>query len=474
MIFPTCGNTVIVDDKINEVTPLINLLNSKGASVLYFSGIEQELPKTPFDSIRLVFCDLKFNSGEDSKSVISNVVGLLTRIISESNGPYLLLIWSKHENDYVDDLGKALDGLKIRPEFILTLNKVDYFELKNTLAERIKYETFTRIEKLGLEQEETTEILGIIDQCATSVLEYTYETKPDALEQIQAKLSGELQKANLFHLLFLWENAIGSAAHESINSIYKKIPDHMGDQKKLRLMLFLLSKGRLEKQFEGSPKETRYSAALHVLNEFFSWFSRQKINHLIEEHPCPIEISAIEEANTISPAIFNTWKMIGAPQVDGYPGNVYLDAKKLFKYHGLINKNYFTNQEKYLEIQRKLEADTNITYILVDISSECDIAQNKIFLRRFVPGAILTKTILDQYVIAAELKSANDKPDNFGFLGPVEVLENESFILLNTNQVFSDEPISKDLCKFSVSISIVKYIQILASASISKFGIESF
>ena len=123
MLFPRCGKVLVIDDQIGEAMPLLNLLGKKGVPAMYYSGSLSELPESPFNEIRLVFCDLKFNVAHEAKSVASNVFSILKSLISEENGPYILLVWSAHGADYLNELQKTLETTKIKPEFILQLDK---------------------------------------------------------------------------------------------------------------------------------------------------------------------------------------------------------------------------------------------------------------------------------------------------------------------------------------------------------------
>ena len=69
MFFPTCGKVVVVDDQIDEAKPLIQILSEKGVPTLYYSGLVEEMPSTPLMGIRLVFCDLKFNSASGDRNL---------------------------------------------------------------------------------------------------------------------------------------------------------------------------------------------------------------------------------------------------------------------------------------------------------------------------------------------------------------------------------------------------------------------
>lgn len=94
MFLNTCSKVVVIDDQINEALPLIKLLSEKGATTLYYSGVPEEMPESPLVGVRLIFCDLRFSTTTDSKSIISNVLAMLRKIISENNGPYILIMVS--------------------------------------------------------------------------------------------------------------------------------------------------------------------------------------------------------------------------------------------------------------------------------------------------------------------------------------------------------------------------------------------
>ena len=77
MVYPKCGKVLVIDDQITEARPLINLLSLKGIPTLYYSGKTEEFPESPFDDVRLVFCDLRLTTALDVKSVVSNIVAIL-------------------------------------------------------------------------------------------------------------------------------------------------------------------------------------------------------------------------------------------------------------------------------------------------------------------------------------------------------------------------------------------------------------
>ncbi len=238
MLFPRCGKVLVIDDQITEAMPLLNLLGKKGVPAMYYSGNLSELPETPFDEIRLVFCDLKYNVAADAKSVASTVISILKALISEKNGPYILLAWSAHGADYLEELKITLDSTKIKPEFILQLDKSEFFSSQDN--DTWFDEMIDSVSRLELDAEDEVQVKKLIEEKVNSFRSSQKIPNTDALENIEKKLAEELKKANLFHLFVLWENTIAASAIETVNSIYDAIPDSIPVNKKLRAMLFYL------------------------------------------------------------------------------------------------------------------------------------------------------------------------------------------------------------------------------------------
>ena len=104
---PNGGKVVIVDDRFQEILPLINILNKNAIPVIYYSGRASELPIKPLHGIRLFFLDLRFSTNTDTKTIVSNACNILQTILGENNGPYLLIIWSSTGTDYKEELENA-------------------------------------------------------------------------------------------------------------------------------------------------------------------------------------------------------------------------------------------------------------------------------------------------------------------------------------------------------------------------------
>lgn len=473
MLFPHCGKVLVIDDQIDEAMPLLNLLGKKGVSAMYYSGKLADLPETPFDEIRLVFCDLKFNVAPDPKSVASNVFSILKSLIANNNGPYILLIWSAHGADYLEELQKILETEKIKPEFIMQMDKGEFFSLIDSGA--YLDEMIEAVSELDLDPADEAKVKALIEAKTNSLRTSKREPIPDALEKIENKLAEELRKANLFHLFILWENTISKSALETVNSIYEAIPESIPADKRLRAMLFYLARYRLEQQMEEADEEVKFRAAMDSLNEIFAYFYFEEVHKLSFSQVELDKIEDIKEIKELHDAKFNQWKMLASAAKGYHPGNVYRDLGRQFQYHGWIKQDMFKNAEGYNKSVAEIEANTNVQYILVDVSSDCDIAQRKLFVSRMVPGIMIPVDTMKTYQEQGKLKSGNP-PDYIFSLSPVEFEGKNWNIAFNVNQMFAmptDKLIDENLV-FALTGSYVTAIKQKAASCVSKYGIEVF
>lgn len=188
MELPKSGNTVIIDDKVNEALPLMNVLAMQGISYCYFNGEPNNYPNEPLDSVRLIFVDMHLDevasATNGSKNVISTLLAGIEKIIGEDNGPYAILVWSKHDSEYMNEFRKVVlkEGvLPSKPIAVLNMEKAECFER----SEEVDGQLIWKIKKKGLEKIEQT----IVEQMET---------------------------VDAFILLYNWENGIKRAANEIV------------------------------------------------------------------------------------------------------------------------------------------------------------------------------------------------------------------------------------------------------------------
>lgn len=429
---PNGGKVVIVDDQFREILPLINILNKNAIPVIYYSGDIKELPEKPLEGIRLFFLDLRFSTNTDPKTIVSNACNMLQKILSEDNGPYLLIVWSSTGNDYKENLEQALENKAYRPEFILCLSKANYFETKTSEI----YDVLDDVKKI-LEEADVENVDSIMGKICDRIIANEDESEkvfiPSSIGELQQELYDGLKKAGLLSLFILWENTIRNSAHKVVNEIFTQIPETISVDKKLPAMIYYLAKNRLEKQFELVGEGDKLHAALMELNELYTYFYSEDVFNISVDTFLPVNI---QRNNDLVPsqAKFNTWKMISPSYKKDAPGTIYEDKNKIFEFFNLAKA--YTNENEYRDVTQKLKEDEQIQYIGININGECETAQNKYPVIRIMPGVLIPCEVYKKYKEDGVLKE-KEKAGNyiFGDLDVVEYNEIEYYLLFNINQI---------------------------------------
>jgi hypothetical protein len=428
---PNGGKVVIVDDRFQEILPLINILNFNAIPVIYYSGKQTELPLQPLNGVRLFFLDLRFSSNTDTKTIVSNASNILKTILGEFNGPYLLIIWSSTGNDYKEDLEKELADKSYGPEFILCLSKQDYFETKESNA----YSLMEDIKKV-LKDEEVENVERVMSKVELRVLSDADEVEnifiPANMGKLRDELYDGLKKAGLLSLFIIWENTVRDSVPNVVNEIYSQIPESIPPDKKLPAMVYYLAKNRLEKQFEKVKEKEKFCAALMELNELYTYFYSEEVINIPLDGFLPINIQKNTDL-VPSQSRFNSWKMITQTIKGDTPGSIYKDSEKTFEFFGLV-KDYL-DKIKYKSVCDCLRSDENIIYIWANINGECDTAQDKYTVVRVIPGALIPCDVYTEYEEKGTLKSINSAGDYiYKELPPFEFEGGEYYLIFNMHQ----------------------------------------
>ncbi|HLP45371.1 MAG TPA: hypothetical protein VK469_05470 [Candidatus Kapabacteria bacterium] len=331
---PRNGRVVVIDDKIEEGLPLINALSKNGIPTTYFSGKLKELPETPLEDVRIVFLDIVLETeAQSDKTKVSTVIGVLRKIVSTENGPYILIIWSKH-NELVEAIKKKLNW----NQPVLTLN----------------------LEKGKCKGEED----GF------------------DLKMIEDKLESEFGNAGIFQLFLLWENIAHQSSGRLINE-FKSFYAYGNDwNKNLTDVFSHLADAYAGAQLDKTRKEEIVKNGLLTLNgAFIDTFE----NAIRQSKYSDLNIE-FNDSNCINEDIcakVNSKLLLINQLTDcsNQPGNVYLlrGGKK----NGFDSSDLFNDKNKVDEILK------SIKYIQLEISPTCDFSQKKWKLNRLIPGILL-------------------------------------------------------------------------------------
>src|SRR4030042_2067578 len=103
MSLPKNGRIVVIDDKHEQVLPLLKSLWQNGFATIYFNGEKKDLPSTPLDDIRVIFLDMEletggYTGGSDNKTKAATTARVLKSIINtQQKVVYLIIMWAIHE-----------------------------------------------------------------------------------------------------------------------------------------------------------------------------------------------------------------------------------------------------------------------------------------------------------------------------------------------------------------------------------------
>lgn len=194
MELPRNGGIVIIDDQIMEAIPLMNALSQMGVSYVYYNGGLRNYPKEPLESVRLIFLDMHLDNVasvvNDNKNVVSSLIAGIDTIVSKGNGPYVIMVWSKHDSQHLEYFKEAVlekNGLQCKPVAVLNMDKSSCFETV--------YDEGSGSDKGKL------------------------EIKRNGIEIILNTMEKQLQIIDAFILLYNWENEIRLSAKETVNKI---------------------------------------------------------------------------------------------------------------------------------------------------------------------------------------------------------------------------------------------------------------
>lgn len=124
---------VVFDDRESEAKPLIDALNYERIPNIFINFGEDKRDDKKLSNIRIVFADLILGSSKSGapEAIIEAVRGSILDNIDETNGPFILIVWSKDSDGLAEVLRRRLKEANPKMNFItLALDKNNYFEIK--------------------------------------------------------------------------------------------------------------------------------------------------------------------------------------------------------------------------------------------------------------------------------------------------------------------------------------------------------
>lgn len=353
------SRAIVVDNKENELDPLVDKLKEKDICVDRFTYGIDEL-KTFHRNRQLIFIDILLNENPNqSAENISLVIDTLSKLCGEGFGLYGLVLWTKH------------------PENI------------NELKERISRAAFppkgtTSVADKDDEEEETASItiqpplfILALDKNKYIRAGYDYSSLPQDIEDT-------LKKDSSAYFFVKWSMSVMLAKDNAVTGIYQMVTNYNEQEQKLPYLLYELAKNQT-----GAPSHhTKITSdAYNAFDELlYSELASQQKNETIptftEDMPNPFGTD-IESLQCIS-AKLNERICIDLESISQdlvVPGNVYI----LSDQNSLLRIDI--EDGAYKNILEKIDQKT-IVYVAIELTPPCDFSQSKKINSRLVGGIV--------------------------------------------------------------------------------------
>ena len=432
-VIPINGRIAIVDDSITQAVPLMRVLSKNNIPFTFYKGDDSEsFPTKPENDIRILFLDLNLLSGRVQKKndIRSSLITTLKHILSPDNYPYILILWSRQEMEYLD----VVTGI---------FNKEIKDRAPIAIERYVKSDFFPNFD----------------DEEDVAVDEHLI------LDKLKEILDGH----SAYKHLLQWENCIHRSADTTIGDVFRSFNSHENWEENANCILEKMAKAYLEQSYDASTNEVKVKSSLFLLNDvLYDSLENEVFNNQFEcaralMHNIPPErtteiVSKINHSLLISNVINDDVKK---------PGCVFkYYASKKYKKHfeEILNDCCNCTDEKKNAIM-----ETMIPCEVV-VTPSCDYAQNKYKTNRIVQGLLIeAKNIIE----GKKIKNIDHRTDAI-YISPLFEHLNRTYVMVLNFRYFITDDMSSDKRKyllFRVRNSMLAEIQSKLARHINRQGI---
>lgn len=385
------NNVIILDDQESEILELKNYLLSQDIKVDYYSDPKKLLVKKQIHAKDLIILDFMLLEDESN---IATVMSTSIRPILEKhfnkNHPYGIIIWSKHDEDYM---------LKF------------YDILKNDTILSHKYDTPIFIINLD---------------------KNSYLSKQKQYKTILKDINNELNNSITSSFFISWNEIVKLGVYRSIRDIYTLSGDYNLYNERLQTILHKIAinyTGCQENVIKNNYNLTMdaYKSLTSLLHsDVMGTQSNSKIRNIFSKAQLK-QLSDDESLKTN--ALLNTKLFLDDSNLTNkiiLPGNIYIvNEKNDFLFSSSQRKELLEKMWKKVKELGIKKKSITITNIAIELTPPCDFSNKKI-LSRFVFGIKID--IQSEYFkdIYKQIKKAN----YLYFLAPLAIVNNYYSILI--------------------------------------------
>ncbi len=384
MNIPLNGRIAIIDDNIDQAQPLMRSLSKNQMPYVFYKGNDLNyLPEENgrYNDIRVLFLDINLineAANPDIKQLRSVLFSVLKKVISPQNFPYVLIFWSRHQEEHGELVSSLFENdLKDRkPISIKGFVKSDFYP--NYASE-----------------EEETEV--------------------DIIEELNKIISTELSYSYLLN----WENQVHRATDKTLQEIFSAYHSFDSWKDNANHLINKLGISYSGKAFFGqNPSEkikSAYNSLTYLVNDTLEkYVNSNEIDNAKELSIADSEISKLESFHSINR------KLLFSDDIESYeyPGaviedkNTKTESNFLELLNNSFNRSQIENELTEDEIKDKTHAQVNKIInkyssskrkeirnswkrIYISATPLCDYVQNKYEYNRCVKGIIIDSKYLD-------------------------------------------------------------------------------
>lgn len=410
------GGIILIDDNYNEAKPLIQTFGKQGIPFYYYDGKIEDLPDEPHVGIRFVFLDIELQGmeGQEDKTKASGLTGRLKKIISKSNGPYIIIFWTKH-NEIIDLVITNCSEIGIPPVACVDLEK---------------------------------------SQCIDESGEFK-------LDKILTDIKDKLKSVGAFRLYIEWENILHTSGVKFIHEFSNMLPLETEWSEHTSAIFYELYKTFVGKN-DLADKDEQFKCAGSLLNRCFLdtlQSTTDKDMKLPEGFSLKKKDFTDKIKAKLNKLLFLSDNLLSRPS----NGFVYIEENKKTKES--LTKSIFKSDS----------IPNNIQLCKVLITPECDLAQNKTPMHFTETKSKKIHRIVFGLIFDFEKnlykKIKGNKKDAEFIVGPFWNEDNIKLIILHFSTIsFQNEGELKSEPLFSLRRDLIFDLQSKAANHVNRLG----
>lgn len=419
MNIPLNGRIAIIDDKIEQAEPLMQVLSKNQMPYVFYKGNDLDyLPEenNRYNDIRILFLDINLlddTAKPDEKQIKSVLYNVLKRVISPDNFPYSIIFWSRHQDEHSNLVVELFDN-----------------ELKD--RKPISMEGFV---KSDFFPNYSTELV---------------ENDTNILKSLQAIIDSE----PAYSYILNWENQLHLSADNTLQDVFSSYHSFNNWKNNANFILNKLGNAYLGKHFKGSSEEEKINASLVSFSKVFQdklEFNIHNTNHKPDSltydfNEIECSVKTINEKLNISRNSNNlseSGNVVILKENDSLFGALLHKLISLFGLEQRIKlektdiKDSVLRKEASKEHKRiKNEIKTKWLKIGLVVTPVCDFAQNNKYFDRVVNGLLIPieyQEYIEDKSEAVYLLPISVQEDNLDYLLVLDFRYFETFNLTENN-----------------------------------------